>query len=140
MDGVLPDFSTLALGPWGALATMAGMVVLGGVSALAVHEGGHALAALAAGGRVTSLVCRGLHAAVHAQVPAEHRALFFAAGVAANVVCAAFFGLGPGLWRVVAGIHLLHAAFALWPERGSDGAQLLELWHAARARARARTG
>ena len=112
--------------------------ILGGLaSALAVHELGHVLAAWWCGGRLERVQWRWLSAYVVAEVPNE-RALvvFFGAGALATVVSAALLGAlafvvesstMAAVMGLVAGMHLAHAAFALWPSGESDGARLREL-------------
>lgn len=115
-------------------------LVVGLASALAVHELGHALAALLAGGRVERVEWRGLGARVVAELPtARAQRAFLLAGSLANLLLAAAVGALAFTARsstmavamgLIAGMHLLHATFALVPSGTNDGARLRALWRA----------
>jgi membrane-associated protease RseP (regulator of RpoE activity) len=123
---------------WLVLAAVVGLV-----SALVAHEIGHVTAARMVGGRVERVEWSGLGARVTADVPAGwQQATFLLAGAGANVVVAVAtaalaFGAGSSTMGVgvglVAGMHALHALFALVPSGTSDGARLLAWWRERRS-------
>jgi hypothetical protein len=99
-------------------------LVLAVVLATAVHELGHALAALALGARHVRFVRRGLVFAVEWDGLAR-TALPFLAGPAANIVAAALLVvLGAPLFALV---QLGCAVVNLVPHGSSDGALLLRM-------------
>lgn len=109
------------------------VLAFGLLSTLLLHELGHALAAVALGGRVVRVRFAGLGAKVEADLPsvaAQRR--FLCAGAGANVgVAAVLAGLAfvdgwSTLWAV-SGMHLLFATFALVPAGSNDGARLRAL-------------
>lgn len=120
-----------------SLANLLGTLVLGLASALALHELGHVLAALWFGGRVERVRWRGLEAQVLAELPSRRgQVAFLLAGSLANLLVAGVFGalaiaVGSSTMALVmgliAGMHLLHAAFALVPSGTNDGARLLKI-------------
>ncbi|MCC7075407.1 MAG: hypothetical protein IT383_29110 [Deltaproteobacteria bacterium] len=119
------------------MTTLAAAILAGLASVLLVHELGHVVAALLCGGRVERVQWRGLSARVIAELPDQRaQLLFFLAGALATASCALLLGAlafvveSPTMALVmglVAGMHLAHAAFALWPSGESDGARLRAL-------------
>ncbi|MBI1945218.1 MAG: hypothetical protein HYS27_05955 [Deltaproteobacteria bacterium] len=119
------------------MALIVGALALGLASVLLLHEAGHAFAAVVCGGRIEQVVWRGLGARVVATLPSRRAQLaFLLAGSLANV--AAGLGLGAlafaagsstmaTVMGLIAGMHLLHAAFALVPSGTTDGARLRAL-------------
>lgn len=119
------------------MTLLAGALALGLATALLLHELGHVVAALVLGGRVERVRWSGLGARVVAELPSRRaQALFLLAGAGANlVVAAAALALAfaarsstmAGAMGLFAGMHLLHALFALLPVGESDGARLRAL-------------
>lgn len=122
------------------MTLLLGALVLGLVSALALHEAAHVLAAVVCGGRVERVAWRGLGARVVAELPSRPAQLaFLLAGAGANLatalaVGALAFAVGSSTMAVamtlIAGMHLVHAAFALVPSGTNDGARVLALLRA----------
>lgn len=120
-----------------SLASLLGTLVLGLASALALHELGHVLVALLFGGRVERVRWRGLSAQVLASLPSRRaQVAFLLAGSAMNLLVAGAagalaFAVGSSTMALamglIAGMHLLHAAFALVPSGTNDGARLRQL-------------
>ncbi|OGQ09751.1 MAG: hypothetical protein A2138_11135 [Deltaproteobacteria bacterium RBG_16_71_12] len=122
------------------MTLLLGALVGGLVSALVLHELGHALAALLVGGRVVRVVWRGLGAHVVAEVPtARAQRAFLLAGSLVNLLAVVLVGALAFTVRsstmamamaLIAGMHLLHAAFALVPSGTNDGARVRALGRA----------
>lgn len=124
------------------MTILVGGLLAGLASALVVHELGHVVAAALTGGRVLGVHWRWLSAQVDADLPTPRaQVAFLLAGAGANVVVALAalalaFAVGSRTMSVVmglaAGMHLLHALFALVPSGTSDGARLRQVLRAQR--------
>ena len=120
------------------IATLVGATLVGLVSALVLHELGHALAAGLFGGRIERMQWRGLGARVIADLPGRRaQVAFLLAGAGANALaagltCALAIGAGSSTMMaamaLVSGIQSLHAALSLVPSGTNDGARLLAMW------------
>lgn len=115
------------------------LFLLGALSVPLVHEGGHALAALAVGARRLRLERRGaLHFTTSADLPGTPSAarLFYGAGPAANLLFSFLLVLliflrsveGPLLVTVVviAAVHVFFGVVNLLPLEGHDGRALFK--------------
>jgi Zn-dependent protease len=112
-------------------APLVALIIVGIIAAVLVHEAAHWLAAHALGGRDVRVHLVGLSPKVSAELPpgAVTKALFFVAGMLANItVAAVLVAMATPTTIILGALQALLALSNLLPLSGSDGAQLWHLW------------